>query len=588
MTGLASYVGSLSEYPELDGMRPDLYRAFMTQTWRHASGRGHTTLIHPPTHLTDARGYTLRRYSYRHLRRHWNFINELQLFAEIDHHVSYSVNVYGPDRSPQFLNAVSMYHPATALGSLAHNGDGSEPGFKNEEGRWDLRPHASRIDRVTPTVLSTWHELMESGSIEIPIDESRMVFSVNRSAGHVLERLASVPTLGQKYPQFSTGWNETFGRRDGYFESRWGRADSWNDVILQGPYFHVGNPFYASRNKTMKGNQDYSTVDLETLAPDALPVTEYKPIHETDVDGSVSTERYDRDYGSWQVQDPHHPGEVQRVPVRSQFRVMWRRMAASTGERTLIPALFPPGTSTINAVSANGYPAYSGVTLALASASMSSLIDDFLIRSTVAGDIYQSAIDRLPRVSEDHPLAAAALLRILRLNCLTDAYAPLWEECWDPAMARDSWTGGRDRENRPVLGDVVGEWTPDTPLRIDEDRRQALVEIDAIMAHVTGVSIDELCTIYRTQFGVLYTYDRGEDKRAKIYDDDGRLIPSSLRSAWNKAGRPEYGMSEKDRTYINPSGREITAPEPFRILDREADLRKAYAAFAERMENGSI
>ena len=183
---------------------------------------------------------------------------------------------------------------------------------------------------------------------------------------------------------------------------------------------------------------------------------------------------------------------------------------------------------------------------------------------------------------------AAVLLRILRLNCLTDAYAPLWEECWDPVMAQDSWTGGRDRENRPGLGDVAGEWTPNTPLRIDEDRRQALVEIDAIMAHVTGVSIDELCTIYRTQFGVLYTYDRGEDKRAKIYDDDGRLIPSSLRTAWNKAGRPEYGMSENDRTYINPSGREITAPEPFRILDREADLRKAYAAFEERMKNGSV
>lgn len=587
IAALAEYVGSGSEYPELEGTQPDLYRAFMAQTWRHASGRGHTTLIHPPTHLTDARGYVLRRHTYRHLRRHWNFINELQLFSEVHHLVSYSINVYGPDRAPRFLNAVSMYHPATALGSLAHNGDGPEPGFKNEQGKWDLRPHASRIERVDHQVLNTWHELMESGSTEVPVEESRMVSSVNRSAGRVLERLTSVPTLRESNPRFSRGWDETFGRRDGYFESRWGRADSWNDVILQGPYFHVGNPFYASRNKTMKGNQDYSTVDLETLDPDALPVTEYKPIHETDVDGSVSTERYDRDYGSWQVQDPHHPGEIQQVRVRSQFRAMWRRMAASTGERTLIPAVFPPGTGTIDGVFSFGFPR-DDRTLALATASMSSLLSDFLVRATAGNNIFRSAIDRLPRIPEDHPLASSAVLRILRLNCLTDAYAPLWEECWDPAMARDSWTGGRERENRPGLGGVVAEWTPDTPLRIDEDRRQALVEIDAIMAHVTGVSIDELCTIYRTQFGVLYTYDRGEDKRAKIYDHDGRLIPSSLRTAWNKAGRAEHGMSENDRTYTNPSGREITAPEPFRILDREADLRKAHTVFAERLENGSI
>ena len=153
-------------------------------------------------------------------------------------------------------------------------------------------------------------------------------------------------------------------------------------------------------------------------------------------------------------------------------------------------------------------------------------------------------------------------------------------------MAQDSWTGGRERPDRPALGDVSPEWSGAVPLRRDEDRRRALVEIDAIMAHVTGIPIDELCTLYRTQFGVLYTYERGEDKRGKVYDSNGRLIPSTVRTAWNKAGRPEYGLSIADRTYETPEGRQITAPEPFRILDRVADMREAYAAFAERMEQG--
>lgn len=583
---LAEYIGSPSEYPELHGMRPDLYRAFMAQAWQHASSRGSTALIHPPSHLTDAHGYTFRKKTFQRLRRHWNFINEMQLFSEIHHLVSYSINIYSSARAPSFMNAVSAYHPSTIVGSLSHNGDGVQPGFKDGNGKWDLHPHASRIAYVDRNVLKTWHALMEGGSSGIPIEETRMVFTVNRAAADALERLTDVPALREWSPSFSTGMNETFGRRDEYFESKWGQAKSWREVILQGPYFHVGNPFYASRNATMSGNQDYSSVDLEVLPEDALPVTEYKPIYDRDVDGSVSTVRYDRDYGSWTVRDPRNPRENVSVPVRDYYRVMWRTMAAGTGERTLIPAIFPPGATTVDAVSCHGYLTQPMHVTALAAASMSSLISDFLIRSTVGKHIRGPEAGRVPLVPDDHPLAPAAALRILRLNCLTEAYADLWQGCWTPAMPQDSWTGGRERPDRPALGDVSSAWSAATPLRRDEDRRRALVEIDAIMAHVTGIPIDELCTLYRTQFGVLYTYERGEDKRGKVYDSNGRLIPSTVRTAWNKAGRPEYGLSIADRTYETPEGRQITAPEPFRILDREADMREAYAAFAERTEQG--
>ncbi|WP_418608471.1 hypothetical protein [Georgenia sp. SUBG003] len=82
---------------EVRGLQPDLYRCFMEQTWRHASGRGTVGLVHPETHFTDEKAGILRRATYQRLRRHWQFLNELMLF-DIDHHVSYGVHVYGAAR----------------------------------------------------------------------------------------------------------------------------------------------------------------------------------------------------------------------------------------------------------------------------------------------------------------------------------------------------------------------------------------------------------------------------------------------------------------------------------------------------------
>ncbi|MCT1996850.1 restriction endonuclease [Brachybacterium muris] len=583
VASLAEYVGSSSNFPELAGTRPDLYRAFMVQVWNHASERGVSTLIHPPSHLTDARAYPLRRATYARLRRQWRFVNEMQLFHEIHHLVEYAINVYGDPSTVDFLSAVALYHPETVEASLRHNGDGPEPGFKDANDDWDLRPHRGRIQRITRRELKVWHRLMEEASAEVPTESTRTVSTVNSAAASALATLVDSARLGDLKPAFSNGWNETFGRRDGYFESMWGAPDSWKDVILQGPYFHVGNPFNSNRNESMKNNLDYSSVDLETLAPDALPITEYKPIHAVREDGKLDTSRYDQAYGRWPTEWDSAGNVVESAPVRSQYRVMWRAMAAGTGERTLIPAIYPPGTASVHSVFALGAPHSERRVVPLIAASMSSMLSDFEIRASVGSGIFQSAIDRLPQIPEGHPLANAAILRILRLNCFTDAYADLWRDCFDPSLTSDSWTGGRARPNRPALGDVGPEWSPATPLRMDEDRRQALVEIDAIMAIVTGIDIEDLVTLYRTQFGVLAQYDRGGGKRAYIFDDDGRIIPSSVRTAWNKAGRPETGLPVEDRTYTNDSGRTITAPEPFRILDRAEDLRTAYAAFEGRM-----
>lgn len=591
----AEFVGSDAVFPEMEGTRPDLYRNFMARTWASMADGGVVALIHPASHLTDAKAHVLRGATYSRLRRHWRFINELQLFHEIHHLVVYSINVYVNARDVDFLSATAVFHPAVVEGSLRHDSSGPEPGFKDVEGNWDLTPHRARIQRNSKRQLELWHALMESGDPELPVRQSRMLSSVNAASAMALEQLSRARTVGSLDPRFSTGWNETTDRAKGYFESRWGVPDSWRDVILQGPYFHVANPFFGARKESMANNLDYAAVDLEELSPGALPITEYKPIYDTRIDADgrevADTRRYDGEYGKWVLSydADGKPDEITRV--RDHYRVMWRAMAATTGERTLVSALYPPGTASVHSVAAYGFPRRAATDVALVTAAMSSLLADFVVRSSVGSAIPPSAIDRLPSIPSAHSLAYATILRTLRLNCLTTAYADLWRDCFDPSFLADSWTGGLTRPNRPALGDVGSEWTAATPLRIDEDRRQALVEIDAIMAIVTGISIDDLVTIYRTQFGVLNDYDRGEGKKAYIFDANGRHIPSSVRTAWNKAGRPETGLPLEERTAVHPSatgtGRTIVYEQPFRILDREADMRTAYAEFRRRMEESS-
>ncbi len=41
--------------------------------------------------------------------------------------------------------ATSLYHPDTVVRSFAHDGSGDEPGLKDPDGKWDMRPHRSRI-----------------------------------------------------------------------------------------------------------------------------------------------------------------------------------------------------------------------------------------------------------------------------------------------------------------------------------------------------------------------------------------------------------------------------------------------------------
>lgn len=525
----AAFVGSLVNYPSLAGLQPDLYRCFMEQTWRNAASTGSVALIHPETHFTDEKAGILRRETYRRLRRHWQFHNALVLF-EVSDHVKYGVHVYGSSSSPRFITATSLYHPSTVERSLDHDGSGIEPGLKDDEGNWDLRPHASRIQHVDEDTLRTWHSILETD--QVPVDRTRMVYTVNTSTAAVLDKLADAPRIASLGLQFSAGWHETNDRTKGYFEVDWGTPESWDQVILQGPHIHVANPAYKTPNPTMLHNQDWTAVDLEALPADWIPATSYKP--------SVDRATYDAAYTHWD-------GD----PARNHYRVAWRKMAANTGERTLISAIIPPGSAHIDGMFAMW--SEDPTTVVDVAARLSTLASDLLIRAALKNNIRASTIELIPIVTTP-VLQEAIRTRYLRLVCLTTAYADLWET---------------------VAG---APWSRQVGIRTAELRRRTAIEIDVLVAISLGITADELCTVYRTQFPVLYGYDR----RSYIYDSNGRLVPTPILSTWRARGLNEGSFDIGELTARHPSsGIEYTYELPFIALDREADMRAAYEAFSD-------
>lgn len=446
-------------------------------------------------------------------------------------------------------------------------------------------------------MLRTWHKVLEAE--DVPLRHTRMVYAVNRSTAEVLDKVSSAPRIGNLGLEFSRGWDESIDRKKGRFDAEWGVPGSWEDAILQGPHFHVAVPAFKLPNATMRNNQDWTAVDLETLGAKELPATSYKPRGDRKV--------YDAAYTHWTREivvgtdgraldgapavDPKYVGHVatatrtdgttvhtETVSARAFYRLAWRRMAANTGERTLIPALLPPGSAHMHLVYSAALTDAPQSDLVLAAAGAQSLIADFMVRVAPKSDIIYSTFNRLPMPHGRY--RRQLVIRTLRLNCVTEGYADLWAECYDPAFHDDSWTGLPERTGWVDLGDVGPEWTPDTPLRRAEDRRQALLEIDTLVALSLGLTADELCTIYRTQFPVLYGYDRNRDH----YDENGRLVPNSVLTTWRKKGGNDGRFSQDDLTAVHPgSGVAYTYEPPFQTLDREAHMRQAYAEFERRL-----
>lgn len=601
----SEFLASADTYPELVGTQPDLYRAFMLRSWQAIGERGTAGLIHPSTHLTGAKEGRLRAAAYRHLRFHADFVNQLYLFAKpVGHSTHFSVNVYGSDNEVNFQHMSWLLHPSVLVKSLRHDGKGPVPGVK-DGGKWYLRPHLHRIVTVNSARLSEWRELAGQENPP-PVEQTKALYPVTQAEESAIAALARWPhRLAALGPRISPGFHEKNDRTAGYFSWDTGPADTWNDVILQGPWIGVATPFFKRPVEGARTSLQVELWDSGQLAEDAVPRTNYR------IAGARS--RFIAAQDRWvdcgrltqllgdpaaiaaakadiKAADPELEkddlGEVVDALLRAAsmrpysefYRLAWRVMIASDTERSLIAALVPPGPAHVDLV--NSMALSRNQETVLVAGMWAALPSDYYLRVNSVGHLRIGEAVKFPAPTPGHPLASALLIRTLRLNCQTNAYASLWEELYDPAWQQDTWAASTAwPEDTPPLAEGVGPtWTRDTPLRTEFARRAALVEIDALVAVWLGISADELVAMYDARFPVLQQYeenmwfDATGRRIAKAHQQHGYGQP---KDAWKELSAPA-GFPEEYKVPTGYTG-------PLYRAHRRAEMRVAHEEFTRRL-----
>ena len=586
LSGEQNFLNAVQNYPALKGQQTNLFKCFLPLSWEKTNESGIAAFVHPEGVYDDPKGGALREMLYPRLRYHFQFANERKLFPEVDHHTQFSLNVYGGPLMVSFDTISNLYDAKSIVECYQGEASAPIPGIKDANGDWNIAGHPKRIIHVTKEILQTIAKIFEGNdnweTVKLPpLHESTQL--------EVLETFANqrVRLDSSEIESATTKmWDETNSQKNGILRANIKFPEQLEESISCGAYCGLANPIFQTVRASYKNNSDYDCVDLTVIAADYLPRSKYER--------ACSSEDF-----------------IARIPptpwgnkFNENYMLAVREFVGTMSERTLTACILPPATSFIYTIF--GTALSNNKMLALLCACENSLPFDFLVKIIGKNHIGYGTVKLFPLL--ESILTYKIILRGLLLNCITKYYAPLWKECYNSFNSFESWSKSDPRLSPARFTSLTPEWTWDTPLRTDYERRQALVEIDVLTAMALGMTLQQLKTIYRIQFPVLQSYEADT-----WYDANGRIVFTNNRSLtgvgftrpeWENAGAVQpikHGdapwdgvMKHAPAGYVfartitddtmpgGPVQRTIEYAAPFDRCDREQDYETAWKFFEEK------